>query len=789
MDEFFEKNYSGSGPLVEGHTYFSVAKNTLDIMTSLGALRFGHYQHGSHHSEVFVDVENILSSRDYRNLMVTALFSYIITHDIRLVLYPNHSSAYILADDLKQRFIAGNSSVEFIMACRTFRGRGTKGTSYALTRFSPHPDPLQWKNFSSNAVLILDDAVCSGTTVESIMAELARIDRNYYDSPSSTSYQVAESRFSVHVVAFLNRLPRVTGDFWGGLSRVAAGRVQFSAFISMPLTTDSEELCPQCILEKKLEQVSTSAAYCLYAKEFLSWWISRNAVVSSHEMRHFDIQQKDRFSSEESLRLAGYLSAIERKAYKSVWGNLYDKNGISAEEKSISVRVHVRSRAGFLHDLFPRIDKSVDVVSDLCNELGTLIDMTLDDNGTLFLQDDALEILQFLTVRYLRTPPKEDEIIQVMECLFSKFIPSFCNRLLVCGIACVLDTCIAWFQTPSRKKWKGLRQALLDVLLKTSSNNLKYSFPHWALDWLSVYLADDGESVSSLGKAVQILARYAQKGRQYHIYGRSELDQLLKEIEQPISDAPACGAPEVVRRVLASCDQFNEMLVATRALRSRSAIIGPELSDLQDRTGTNVEEIRVLCNNFQTNNINLGETYNKLCSLFVDSYLLWFPKDGKAKAAQVIDFFLPSLAETVKTASITFHTPLVPQGDYQEEHSSLDVHKDLKVIVDPEVLKIAISHILGNIARLTDAGLDTQISWNVREIEDSERGVGRRRIELVASNTDTPRPNLHSLTLRGLSDVRGRLMEYGGDLIVFEPESPWTFQVAIRLQRWAEVTI
>jgi hypothetical protein len=147
------------------------------------------------------------------------------------------------------------------------------------------------------------------------------------------------------------------------------------------------------------------------------------------------------------------------------------------------------------------------------------------------------------------------------------------------------------------------------------------------------------------------------------------------------------------------------------------------------------------------------------------------------------------LAETVKTASITFHTPLVPQGDYQEEHSSLDVHKDLKVIVDPEVLKIAISHILGNIARLTDAGLDTQISWNVREIEDSERGVGRRRIELVASNTDTPRPNLHSLTLRGLSDVRGRLMEYGGDLIVFEPESPWTFQVAIRLQRWAEVTI
>jgi orotate phosphoribosyltransferase len=353
-DDFFEMNYSGFGPLVENHTYFRSPKRTLDLITSLGAVRFGHFQHGGHHSEIFVDVEKVLGCREYLNLMITALFQYIVANEIRLVVYPSHSSAYMLADELKQRFGASESSVEFSIACRTFAG--ARGTSYALTRFSPQPDP-HWRSYSKSAVLILDDAVCTGATVKSIMAELARINQNYYEGQTPSYPHAAQSDFSVHLVAFLNRLPRVTGDFWRGLARVTGGKVQFSAFMSMPLAADPAGLCPQCHIEEELEQANHSATDCGYAKEFLSWWISRNAAISSHERRHLDNQDRGRFSSEEALRIAGYPSAIERNGYDTVCDRLFDKAGTPAEEKSRAVRVLIRSRSAFLHGLAPKSEE------------------------------------------------------------------------------------------------------------------------------------------------------------------------------------------------------------------------------------------------------------------------------------------------------------------------------------------------------------------------------------------------------------------------------------------------
>src|SRR5208282_4615530 len=179
--------------------YFGNVKRTLDLITKLDALRLGHFQHGSHHSEIFVDVEKIFACREYRELIVTALFRYILAYDVRLVIYPSHSSAYVIVDELKQRFSLDVSSVEFLMACRTLTG--AQGTSYALTRFSPHSDPGApavptslgypltrfsshsnpgWRKYSNGPVLILDDAVCSGETIKSIIAELARIANNYY---------------------------------------------------------------------------------------------------------------------------------------------------------------------------------------------------------------------------------------------------------------------------------------------------------------------------------------------------------------------------------------------------------------------------------------------------------------------------------------------------------------------------------------------------------------------------------------------------------------------------------
>ena len=146
------------------------------------------------------------------------------------------------------------------------------------------------------------------------------------------------------------------------------------------------------------------------------------------------------------------------------------------------------------------------------------------------------------------------------------------------------------------------------------------------------------------------------------------------------------------------------------------------------------------------------------------------------------------LAETVKSASDTFYG-LREQHEFPTDYDSLDERKDLRVIVAPDALKLAIGHILDNIAKLTEADSDIRISWNIRELADTEHGFGSRRVELVASNTGTPQTNVHKITLHGLRDVDSRLKEYGGELEILDPTPPWTFQIAIRLIRWTEVKL
>ena len=798
-DEFFEKNYSGTGPLVENHGYFSSAKRTLDLMTLLRAVHFGHYQHGSHHSEVFVDVEKVLSCVEYRYIMVTALFSYIVTHDIRLVLYPNHSSAYMLADELKQRFIVDDSSVEFIMACRTYIGRGTRGTSYALTRFSPHPDPLQWKNFSSNAVLILDDAVCSGTTVESIMAELVRIDRNYYDTQPSPLPYISESRFSIHVVAFLNRLPRVTGDFWKGLSRVAAGRIQFSTFISMPLTADSEELCPQCLLEKKLGEESNSATYCLYAKEFLSWWISCSKVVSSHERRHFDNQQRERFSSEEALRLAGYLSAIERKAYNDVRGDLFDKQGIPGEEKSKAVRVFVRSRAGFLHDLFPRTENSSDLIGDLCVEIGNLISMILDENGCLYSRlgiDDALEILQVLTQRYLRMRPTQDEVERVFGCLLMKLAKLFDNRLVVGGVAAVLDSCLIWFMLPNRteSEWRDIRLSLKDKACKIDRENLP-SKAAVMIDWFDTYLSEGEKRIKSVGEAVRMLAEFAKKGRRNHFYGRHEVDELVEIYSRPPSEACADDATENIRRTLACTDLFSDLVKATRVLQSASTMEETSLKELQNETERDILELRGLCNNLKSEHgENILKNYVDIKSLFLRTYYRWFPTGEleRAKAVDIIGNFTPNLCETLVNASERYSPQRRSKEAFAINIDELSRYSYVKVLIDPTVLTTAMNQLLDNVDKLAEQ--DTPVSVMCRislpddnnEVPEGTPRIAFGQVGVVVSNTGTPRPKIAQLKPRGLSAVKIRLSEYGGGLDFVVPEAQWSFEVTMKLPVWTE---
>jgi hypothetical protein len=768
------------------HAYFRSAKRTLDLMKALGAVRFGHFQHGSHHSEIFVDVEKILSCIIYRNLLVTAIFRYIIDNDIRLVIYPSHSSAYMLAGELKQR--CDESMVEFIIACRTFKG--IRGTSYALTRFSPRHEPY-WRNFARNAVLILDDAVCSGDTVKSIIAELVRIDQNYYDSqmPIST---LSQSRFSVHIVAFLNRLPRVTVDFWSGLSRIASDRVYFSALISMPIAAESHELCQQCRLEKRLWHLRNSQDYCLYAKEFFSWWIAHNKVQTTHERRHYKNQSGGYYSSSEALKIAGYLSAIERHAYEEVRDNLFETPGKSAFERSISVRVHVRSRAGFLHNLFPEIGPPNDLLEAMCKELKSLIDITLCREFVKDLNENAITILQALTIRYLRIRPTKIEVERVMGILFQEFSHTFNNNLIIGAIASVLDSCLKWYKHAEHRE---LCKSLLSSIEKISTSNLN-DRAILNLDWFSMYLTEGRKKLDSIGEAVRMLSEFAKKGRPNHFYGRHILDDLRDTFRRPAGQGDADQAIEAVRRALISTDQFMGLIRATRVLQSACLMDEKELKSLQYETEVEVQKLKKLCEQFLKNEnaAIINTNYRNLKLLFLRIYNRWFPPEGngRPKAAIIISYFTPNLYDTLSLAWDNFKAQRRPKEQIQIDYTSLRHHRSLKVLIDPVILITAMHQFLDNMDKLagTDKLIRVKLQLCFHEEDNTHNGdfqIEPGQVGLVVSNNNTPRPDISQIRTRGLSAVKDRLSEYGGGLYYIVPEKEMTFEVTMLVPIWTEV--
>jgi len=813
-DDFFERNFMGAGPLVERHAYFGNVKRTLDLITKLDALRLGHFQHGSHHSEIFVDVEKIFACREYRELIVTALFRYILAYDVRLVIYPSHSSAYVIVDELKQRFSLDDSSVEFLMACRTFTG--AQGTSYALTRFSPHSDPGApavptslgypltrfsshsnpgWRKYSNGPVLILDDAVCSGETIKSIIAELARIANNYYsDRKSSPRPDAAASKFSIHVVAFLNRLPRGTRDFWGGLAQVTGERVRFSSFFSMPLPAYSADMCPQCRLLKRIEHALDTTTYSFYAKEFMSWWKSAAALVYSDERRHYGPGPSMRnFSSKDILQTAAYICALERHAYTILKGNLFDEADESTNDASVAVRVHVRSRAAFLHGM---VDENADdSAEEFAKELDSLIQLALETTGELRSYEGVLDILRILTVRYLRRSPSKDEMARVMECLLTRLSPAFDDRLVAGGCVCVLDSCLKWFSPPKcpEKVWGDIRQSLAMCVRNVVTDGLS-ARSALMLDWLDTYLAGEGKAIVSVGQAVQLLAEYAKQGRPNHFYGRHELDELREDFEQPAQEAAADAAIENTRRAFVCGDRYLEVVNATRVLRSASQLNEEELRSLQENTITDVRQLRRLCTELLKGCCvrEADLAYDLLKEHFLRAYYRWFPRDEPPKAAVVIGHFTPVLRDSLLAAWESFKPQRRMKDVIHIDMKSLLLHNAMRVLADPGMLGTTLRQLLHNIDTLAEKDAPVSVEWRVHlpHATDADTSpawtVPPGQVWVVVSNTGTPRPRPARVKLRGLAEARMRLSEYGGGLDFAVPESGWSFQVMLKLLVWTE---
>jgi len=795
--EFFENNFSGVGPLTEQHAFFATSRHTLQLMDRLGAVSFGHFQHGGHHSEVYVDVETILAFRDYRNALVSALFRYVVLNEIRLVVYPSHSSAYLLADELRQRCSDQNPPVAFVMACRTFKG--SRGTSYAITRFSPEPGP-DFEAYAGAAVLILDDAVCSGATVESLIAELARIQRHYYEDQPASQVDASPNLLGpVHVVAFLSRLPRIAGEFWRALDRITSQRIQFSSIVTIPLASDSADTCPQCRFLSLLSHEVQSPTHCFYTREFLAWWMASRSVVYSSERRLQRAAASARsapqerghctFTARDSLRLAGYLSAIERHGYEGISRRLFEQESRPADEESVGVRALVRSRAAFLEGLIPPGPGSEG--TRLAAELSSLLEILVTDSGQVGSEESLLEVLISLCSRYVTRRPHPGEIEAVFACLVGKLASALHSRLVMGGITCVLDLGFKWADGEELTK---LRQALGQRLEDLSSRELSPK-TRLFLNWLEIYLARDRRRIGSVGDAVRILAQAAKKGPQYHFYRGHELDALRAECGRAPDTANANQSQDVVPRTLACTEVLASLLDATRVLQSTSAVEEKELTSLQEVTEAGIRELRSRCRT-ALGTERTGDPvqdYREIKALYARVYDLWFAEEPPILPARIIRHYTPNLRVSVLAAWGAMRSDSCFGSQIVADLAGLDSHGPLRVVVDPTVLATALTQVFHNLKKhaegdsRVDATCEIQLTTDHHGLPDSPR-TRADRVDLTFSNTGTRRPASKQVVLDGLAEVQARLAEYGGDFRYNTRSTTWSFQATLVLPIWTEKT-
>ena len=92
-------------------------------LVRFAALRHKHYKHGSRHSEFFCDVKRLLKRPEVRSAVGARLNLYVRQNNIDLIVYPNHSNAYVMAHIFRE--IAGSEQGTpplQVALCRDSRG-------------------------------------------------------------------------------------------------------------------------------------------------------------------------------------------------------------------------------------------------------------------------------------------------------------------------------------------------------------------------------------------------------------------------------------------------------------------------------------------------------------------------------------------------------------------------------------------------------------------------------------------------------------------------------------------
>jgi orotate phosphoribosyltransferase len=752
-DHYFAEVFSGKGGIISSGT-FSSPVTLMVRLSECGALTYGHFIQGRNHSTVLCDARKVFNDELLRNEIVTNIAKYILKHNISLVVSPNHSNVYLLTQALQYRFKlaeeeGGDRHLDFATALRVQSRGGENDYQLAI-----EADDISPNLGAHNAVMILDDGVCSGTTIKALVREVVAAFQNHkLPTPS------------IHVVAFVSRLSENDASFWDAIARQAGGMLNFTYFMALPLPVYLKEHCPVCSQQAEVSRLLRNSPASDYVSLFCRNWSETLVPVDLYTVP--SSQRTEVLSGEAVHTLAAYFIALRRGNVKLVWQKIMEYQNATVV---ITALGHLLLRS---YDINAREPSPLQVIKEMLR-FAKMKERTLGER---------LYILRKL-IQFTKLSTSPNPITALVADLVDAYVPALENQTILGGLE------VLFFQllfgeggfkeaqnsisgnTPTR--YAQLNQQILDALESTVRKN-NDPVIRLSITWLIHSLSGRIMELKSVGAVVLRLASLNRFVPHHHSQ-RFALQEATTFVQHLIATQDIADQQKRLETLCRGVRQlFTEMYDCIE-------ILTPQSDDL-------IEPYRYL----QEQKQELGHLDDNLSTLrkCTDANQIRTALDGLYDAlerlrtawfAEPIDrvkiFLRPfSVQPTTAIREIT-HAYL---GKATIETSGLDGRLRTLVLFPPEEFATLVRHLYAHLndPKKVIPGQSVHAHW-----QQLPHAIEKSKVVLTLHNTGS-RGN-SSPTLRGLRGFQESLRQYGGelDLRIEEGDNGFICTVKITLHIW-----
>jgi len=757
--------YDGVGNLKQLNSFWgNKAQTALRHLNAAKALRVGHFQHGSHHSMVYCDVKRAFTDIALRDAFVSALFWYVVIHEIDLVVCPNDSGVYLIRDELVQRFPQETKHIpHFATASRV--NKAEHGYTHILTTLNS--DYRGTWPADIKQVLLIDDGIVSGETIRNLIAEVVDASRKQKELKknraikSKAGVSPKTTLNSIHIAAFVNRLAERQTSFYRNLeeftnqlfdqqkaSSTFNPRILFSTLLSLPIKAYPEEACPICQRLKRITETAVNKDVLSCIRHFYYEWQRDLTTLNPHESPSAQRDSTNIVEGKDARKIASALIAINDGEIAAVMEN--------QQEMSFSLRNQVTSAL---------LDNSLDLRMSPEQRLKALADLIKIADSEFKTggeqTTDALNICSAL----LRTITGHLMDFPLLPSLHTKTLglglltvtgPHLHDDRTLWALAAFVSIALEYINDKEPKRLVAIQEDWLKCLDGLSIDD---AYGKANVSWLKHCIVKPESRLSSVGNATYRLHQIASKMKDGHPHSRESIEEAYSALDDfdVYSNYDIQGeGGELLRRALVT---FDEIIQCVEIID----INGKE-SDIIEGTSNIITNINTaLATGYNTNESSDKQNKDYLDTIitqYQDLYNIWFGKSIDPSRFPEPEQPIFSVLEQYRANLLNCWKAAWKKTPYNE---SITVDKDkvsilnVEVLCDKKLLENIFLQIFHNLRKHQSA--DAKIVVAAKTLKPKAHGA---KLRVLLTNTGTLSKNKN--TLGGLTDLNWRIKEYGGSL-------------------------